>query len=406
MRLSAKHSRLSLAMLLASLSMVSPFSIDTFFPSFRAISAEFHLDAFQIQQTITAYMLPYACMSLVHGALSDALGRRPIVLWGLSLYALASLSCTLAPNFGTLLLCRALQGMTAGTGMTVGRAIVRDLYDGPQAQRLMSVITMIFGFAPAIAPVIGGWIHVTVGWRGVFGFLTLLGIALVIASALLLPETHPPAKRRPFALSALVASSWEVARHRESLLLSLASGFGSVVSFIGAAPTIVLDHWKLRETQFAWLFVPVIGGFVIGAMLSGRLAGRARRGKQLRIGFVLTFAGVVLRVALHAFMPAVPILAQQLLLFVSAIGIQIVMPVLSLRMLDLFPHQRGSAASVQSFISVALSGLTFGLMVPLLQDSLLHLAVGALVATSLSLFFSWAAGAGTPAEGAPRHAAR
>ena len=141
---------LGLAAVLALLSMVSPFSIDTFFPSFRAMQAEFRLSDLSIQQTLTAYMLPYAVMSLVHGPLSDAFGRRVIVLWGLSLYALASLACAFAPSFYALLAFRALQGMTAGTGLTVGRAIIRDLYDGPEAQRLMSAVTMIFSVAPAI----------------------------------------------------------------------------------------------------------------------------------------------------------------------------------------------------------------------------------------------------------------
>jgi len=145
---------IGLAALLAGLSMLSPFSIDTFFPSFRAISAEFSLSTLEIQQTLTAYLLPYAFMSLVHGPLSDALGRRPVVLAGLVLYAAASLACALAPGFGTLLAFRAMQGMTAGAGFTVSRAIVRDLYEGPQAQRLMALITMIFGLAPAVMPCI------------------------------------------------------------------------------------------------------------------------------------------------------------------------------------------------------------------------------------------------------------
>ena len=143
-------------------------------------------------------MLPYAVMVLLHGPISDAVGRRPVVLVGISLYALASLACAFAPNFAMLLVFRAVQGMTAGTGLVIGRAIVRDLHEGPQAQRLMAVITMIFGIAPAIAPVIGGWIHVALGWRSVFGFMVLIGLALVLASWVRLPETHPPARRLPF----------------------------------------------------------------------------------------------------------------------------------------------------------------------------------------------------------------
>src|SRR5262245_25336887 len=178
-----------MAALLAALAMVSPFSLDTFYPSFPAIAHEFSLTTWQIQQTITVYMVPFALMTLVQGPLSDALGRRPVVLAGLSIYSVASVACVLAPTFALLLAFRALQGMSAGVGMAVGRAIIRDLHEGPQAQKLMSTITMIFSVAPAIAPVLGGYIHVWLGWRYVFGFMVLTGIALATMSYLLLPET-------------------------------------------------------------------------------------------------------------------------------------------------------------------------------------------------------------------------
>lgn len=384
--------RLGLAILLAALSMVSPFSIDTFFPSFRAISAEFHLNEFQIQQTLTAYVFPYGFMALVHGPLSDALGRRPIVIWGLTLYALASIGCALAPSFATLIAFRAMQGMTAGAGMIAARAIVRDLYDGPQAQQLMSTITMIMGIAPAVAPILGGWIHVISGWRAVFVFMTLIGAGLVVASALRLPETHPPQQRRPFRLRALIAANWSVARHPESMLLATANGlsFAVVLMYIGAAPAIVLDQWKMTETQFAALFVPSIGGFVTGALVSGRLAGRTRRERQLRIGFAIMLAAVLVRCALHGSGVAVPVLAQQTLLFCSAAGVQIAGPILALRLLDLFPHARGSAASVQSFVALMIMAFVFGAVVPAIHGSLLGLAVGSGLAAMLSAGFTWA----------------
>src|SRR5882724_2327524 len=184
-----------MAALLAALAMVSPFSIDTFYPSFPAISQEFSLTTWQIQQTITVYMLPFALMTLIQGPLSDALGRRPVVLVGLLIYSAASIACVFAPSFAFLLAFRALQGMSAGVGMAVGRAIIRDLHDGPQAQKLMATISMIFSIAPAIAPVLGGWIHVWFGWRYVFGFMVIAGLTLSALSYALLPETHPFERR-------------------------------------------------------------------------------------------------------------------------------------------------------------------------------------------------------------------
>lgn len=371
-------------MLLAGLSMVSPFSIDTFFPSFRAMEADLNVSRWQMQQTLTAYMLPYAVTALFHGPLSDALGRRPVIIWGLSLYTLGSLACVLAPNFGSLLAFRAVQGATAGAGMVVGRAIVRDLYDGPQAQRLMSLVTLIFGVAPALAPVIGGWIHVALGWRAVFAFLALFGLVMVIASHIRLPETHAPEHRVPFSLRTLAAAAYRVICDRQFLLLALAASFNflGVFCYVGAAPSLILDHWKLGETQFIWLFLPIIAGFTLGATLSGRLAGRIPPMRQAGFGFALIVTTCTLRLLLHWQFGALPIWLQQIALFLSGIATQLVFPVLTLRMLDLFPQARGSAASMQSFVSLAVASLTVGVLVPLVQASLMHLAL-------LSAFSVW-----------------
>jgi DHA1 family bicyclomycin/chloramphenicol resistance-like MFS transporter len=379
-----------LAALLAALSMLSPFSIDTFFPSFHAIAADFSLSRWAVQQTLTVYMLPLSIMSLVQGPLSDAVGRRPVILVGISVYTLASIGCTFAPTFGTLLAFRALQGLSAGVGVIVGRAVIRDLYEGAQAQRLLSLVTMLFAFAPAVAPVIGGWIHVTLGWHGVFAFMTLFGAALWTATYVTLPETHPKEKRPHLHAGVLARTALTVVRHREFLLLAMAMGanFAALMSFIGAAPSVVVDHWHLAETQFANLFVPVIGGLVGSALISGRMAGRFTYAQQSHLGFLLVLSGSGLMTALHALVNEPPVLLQQIIIAVIAFGAQLASPTLSLRMLDLFPLARGSAASVQSCVSIAISALVFGFISPALGGSMLTLAAGSFVA-SLLAFGLW-----------------
>jgi DHA1 family bicyclomycin/chloramphenicol resistance-like MFS transporter len=375
-----------LAVLLAALSMLSPFSIDTFFPSFHAIAADFSLSKWAVQQTLTVYMLPLSIMSLVQGPLSDALGRRPIVLTGISIYTLASVGCTFAPNFTTLLVFRGLQGVSAGVGVIVGRAVIRDLFEGPQAQRLLSLVTMLFAFAPAVAPVIGGWIHVTMGWRAVFGFMALFGISLGVATYVTLPETHPLEKRAHLHVASLARTAWRVVQHREFLLLAFAMGanFAALMSFIGSAPAVVLDHWHLRETQFAELFVPVIGGLIGSAYISGRMAGVYTYAQQSRLGFLLVLAGSGFMTVLLAVINSPPILLQQVVIAIIAFGAQLASPTLNLRMLDLFPLARGSAASVQSCVSIAISALVFGVISPILNGSMLTLAAGSFVSALLA----------------------
>jgi MFS transporter, DHA1 family, multidrug resistance protein len=365
-----------LAVLLAALATVSPFSVDTFFPSFPAIEAQFGLSVWQMQQTLTAYLVPFAIMSLVLGPLSDALGRRPIVLAGLAVY-------TAAPSFAWLLSFRAVQGMSAGVGMAIGRAIVRDLHEGPEAQRLMSTITMIFGIAPAIAPVVGGWIHVAFGWRSVFGFMMLIGVTLMIVSYLRLPETHPEERRAPLQPGNLARTAWRIAAHREFILLAIAGGFTfcAMMTYLGAAPAIVLGLWHLTETQFAWLFVPIIAGFILGAWLSGRLAGRISGRRQVAAGFAVSLASSLLVLVLHANIHPLPIIVQEVFIGIDALGVQLVMPILVLGMLDLFPMSRGSAASVQSCVMLLTGAGCIGLAVPALAGSLPLLAAGSLSCT-------------------------
>jgi len=379
-----KGSHWGIAALLAALAMVSPFSIDTFYPSFPAISHEFSLSAWQIQQTITVYMLPFALMTLVQGPLSDALGRRPVVLVGLLVYSFASVMCVFAPSFALLLMFRALQGMSAGVGMAVGRAIIRDLHEGPQAQKLMSTITMIFSIAPAIAPVLGGWIHVWLGWRYVFGFMVLIGVSLVTMSYLLLPETHPFERRSRMDVGGLARTVLKVASTREFMQYAVALGvtFSSMITFIGAAPAVVMGHWHLRETQFAALFVPLICGILGGAWLSGRLAGKIPGSKQIKIGYALALSGSGLSVLLHAVAAEPPLFVQQVLITTLATGVQMMMPIYALRMLDLFPESRGSAASVQSCVMLGIGAVFLGGIVPAISHSMLALSLGSFLAAS------------------------
>src|SRR5688572_17845578 len=186
-----------LALLLGGLAMFGPFSIDTIFPAFPAIGTQFGADKLAMQQTISVYLIAYAAMSIVHGPLSDAIGRRRVILGGLTVFTAASVGCALATDLTTLLVFRALQGLSSGVGLIVGRAVIRDVLHGHDAQRLMSQVSMIFGVAPAVAPVIGGWILGWSHWPAIFWFLVAFSLVLLVVTWRTLPETHPPAARLP-----------------------------------------------------------------------------------------------------------------------------------------------------------------------------------------------------------------
>jgi DHA1 family bicyclomycin/chloramphenicol resistance-like MFS transporter len=378
-----------LAVLIGGLSMVSPFSIDTFFPAFHAMEVALQVDAWQLQQVLTAYMLPFAFASLIHGPLSDSFGRRRVMIGGMILYTVGSIGCMLAPNYESLIAARILQGATAGVGMVIGRAVIRDLYEGARAQKLMSATTMIFSVAPAIAPIIGGWVHVAFGWRAVFAVMVICGVIFATSAWWRLPETLPPAARVPFNARNLASMSLTVMRHREFLLLALAAAvnFSSLACYIGAAPTIVEKHWHMGETSYWQLFLPVIGGILAGAVISNRVAGRMELAKQVWIGFGLTFAASAARVVVHLAFVEPPLRMQQALLVIAAIGAQIAFPVLTLRMLDIFPTARGTAASVQSFVAILMTAVTFGIIAPFVLPQMSWIAFTSLALTSLASIF-------------------
>jgi len=375
-----------LAVLIGGLSMVSPFSIDTFFPAFHAMEKALHVDAWALQQVLTAYMVPFAFASLVHGPISDAVGRRPVMIWGMALYTVGSIACTFAPNYASLMAARMLQGATAGVGVVIGRAVVRDLYEGPRAQHLMSITTMIFSLAPAVAPIIGGWAHVAFGWRAVFAFMVICGLVFAFSAWWKLPETHPVAARIPFSARNLVSTSATVLRHREFLMLAIAAAtnFSSVAVLIGAAPSIIELHWGMSETSYGALFIPVIGGILVGAWCSGRIAGRFSLASQVRFGLMFTFGVALARVVLHLALTSVPIAIQQGLLFFAGFGAQFAFPVLTLKMLDLFPAARGTAASAQSFVALLITAFTIGVVSPHAQVQLRWLAWGSLAYTLMA----------------------
>jgi DHA1 family bicyclomycin/chloramphenicol resistance-like MFS transporter len=295
----------------------------------------------------------------------------------------------LAPNYYALIAARILQGATAGVGMVIGRAVIRDLYEGPRAQHLMSMTTMIFSIAPAVAPVIGGWVHVAYGWRAVFAVMVICGIVFSFSAWWRLPETHPVAARIPFNSRNLVTTSATVLRHPEFLMLALAAAvnFSSLAVFIGAAPAIIERHWHLGETSYWQLFLPVIGGILTGAIISTRVAGRMDLAKQVRFGFGLTFAAALIRILMHLALATPPRGLQQGILFFAAIGAQLAFPVLTLRMLDLFPAARGTAAAAQSFVALVITAFTLGVVAPFVLPRLEWIAWTSLAFTSLASFF-------------------
>ena len=366
-----------LAALLAALAMLGPFSVDAYLPAFPAIQDNLHATSIEVQQTLTAYMLAFAVMSLWHGALSDAFGRRNVVLLGLIVFAVGTLGCASAHSVHYLWIFRIMQGISAGAGVVVGRAIIRDLYSDAPAARLLSMVTMIFSIAPAIAPVLGGWVVTLFDWRAIFLVLLIFSVGLWWVCWQHLPETMPPERRQPFNPRFLAQSYWDIF---SSVLFQMKSGvvafnFGGMFLFIAGAPVLLPEHLHLGPSDFAWLFVPAVGGIFLGALAANRLAGKMHFSRQIGIGYAFMLAAVAFSVTYHAVLP--PALPWTVLpMFFYNFGSSIINPSATLLALDLFPHIRGTVASCQSFVTTLMGALVAGIIAPALTHSVLAMALG------------------------------
>jgi len=366
-----------LAFVLAALAAIGPFSIDTYLPAFRAMGEALSATPLQIQQTLTAYMATFAFMVLWHGALADRFGRRRVLLGSMTLFALASLVCALAPTIEWLWIGRALQGMSGGAGMVVGRAVIRDLHDGAHAQRLMSRVMLIFAVAPAIAPLIGGLLLTLAGWRMIFLFLAAFGGLLVYLTWRFLPETLPPAARHPLHPVALWRAYTRVLGSGAFLLLAgaVAFNFNGFFLYVLSAPAFLMNHLGLGEREFGWLFIPAVAGMMLGSTLSGRVAECWRPERTIAVGFAIMAVAVGCNVLIAAALqPGLPWSVAPIVLY--TFGMALSMPSLTLLALDLFPARRGLASSCQSFLQVGVNSVTAGVLAPVLWYSPLTLAAG------------------------------
>jgi DHA1 family bicyclomycin/chloramphenicol resistance-like MFS transporter len=371
-----------LTVILACLGMVGALAIDTYLPSIPAIGRAFEVGPVAVQQTLSVFLFTFAFMMLFHGTLSDSFGRRPVILAALALYTLGSVGAALAPSFGWLLAFRALQGLSAGAGSVIGQAIVQDRFSGAQAQKIMSHIMMVFGLAPAIAPVLGGWLHVHFGWRATFVFLAVFGTLMLLAVWRLLPESLPPEKRHAFHPGAIARNYLKVLGHPQFLLLSLAVGmaFGGLSLYIGSAANFVMEILHLPETAFAWMFIPLISGMVIGSSWGGKRASTHAPAKMQAIGYGLMLLACVMNVGYTAWAGAgVDVPWAVLPLMVYTFGLAVAMPAIQVGALGLFPDNRGLAASMLAFIQMMSFALVSGLVAPLLFGSAFRLACGVAV---------------------------
>jgi len=366
-----------LTFLVAACAAIGPFSVTTYMPSFTEIGQQFGATELQLQQSLTAYLATFSLMMLFYGALSDALGRRPVVLFALGVYLVASVGCMLSNSIGELTLFRAGQGLGAGSGMVVGRALLRDRYAGHEAQRVLAQVMMVFAIAPGVAPIIGGWLQAYWGWRSVFLFLSLVGGGVLTFALFALPETLPREQRQPFHPVRLFTNYLGMLKELRfiTLIAAVALNFGGMYVFIISAPTFVMKHLGLGVTEFGWLMIPTVSGMIIGNFVSHRVAAVWSPSRTVCWAYGVMLVAITLNLLAQGLLPiTMPWPVLPIMLY--SCGMSLAMPSLSLLVLNMQPTARGSASALQGFAQTANNAMIAGIWVPLLSGHRLLLALG------------------------------
>jgi DHA1 family bicyclomycin/chloramphenicol resistance-like MFS transporter len=381
-----KPGKQHLTVIAALLAMIGPFSIDAYLPSFPDIEIEFGISRAVLSQSLAVYLLAFSLSTLFWGPLADRFGRRLVILVSMALYTLGSIGCALAGNAEVFMFWRIVQGLAASGGFIAGRAMIRDAHDAEAAHRAMSQVMLLFALAPALAPVLGGWLHDQFGWRSVFWFLSIFG-GLLVLMGFFITETLAHEQRRSMHPSAVTRVYIRAILHPRfpALILCLALSFAGLFLYIAGAPTVIYNFLGLGSDDFGWLFIPIVAGLMLGATISGRLSHRWPVYRTISVGLlVMILATTINLVTVSMATAGIFTLVGPLVLYV--IGLSVMMPAITVLALDCLPGHRGTAASMQGFLQMMTNAGIASLAVPLLHGRWMNFVLGQVV---LVLLAAW-----------------
>ncbi len=341
----------ALVSLLTALVALGPVSVSLYVPSMPALAAEFRATPALVQQSFTIFVIGFAVAQLVYGPLADRFGRRPVLIGGLILYIAASLACALSTSIDEFLIARLVQGLGACVGPVVVRAIVRDRFERADAVRAFAFIGTAIALAPALGPLIGGFLEVWFGWQSAFLFLVGYGLLMTALVLARLEETVPqrdPSATDPARLIRNYASLLSNARYL-GYLAPITFCFGGLFAYNAAAPFLFIDRLGLSPDRFGMLAIFTVSTYATGSWLAGRLEGRL----SIRRTAIMGLAAAGLATALMLLLAGELSLARvigPMMLFVFGFGL--LMPACTAAALHPFPRIAGSASAMMGFLQM------------------------------------------------------
>lgn len=259
--------------LMGILTAIGPFSVDMYLPAFPAISDNLQVPRGDVERTLASYLVGLALAQLAYGPLADRYGRKVPMLTGLAVYTAASVGCALAGSIETLTWCRVLQAMGSAAGIVIPRAVIRDHYETQDAARAMSMLMLIMGLAPILAPLAGGQLLAFVGWRSLFWLMAAVSLSMFIATTLIMKESLAPERIQPLHASVIARNYLSLLRHRRFLAHSFAGGLGSagMFAYIICSPRVFIEYYGIAPQYYGLLFGANAAGLIIGSQVSARL---------------------------------------------------------------------------------------------------------------------------------------
>ncbi len=381
------------AIILGLLSVIGPFAVDMYLPALPTISADLGASVAATQLTLTAYFVSFGVFQIVFGPISDMVGRKPPLYFGLAVFGLGSIGCALAPSIEWLIAFRALQGIGASAVMLIPRAVIRDLHTGVEATRLMSLVMLVFAISPILAPLLGSGLIVPFGWRSVFVAVTIAAVLAFILILVMLPETRPPEHRIKASVRSVAGGFWHLLHDGYFLGVTFIGGLGmaSFFAFLASSSFIYMDHFGLTPFQYSLAFAVNAVGFIGASQFAASLGGRFGMGRVVTAAVVAytAFSLLLFGVTL-AGVDNLAVLMTGLFLAFACLGL--VVPSTMVLALD----NHGPIAGLASALSGTLTMFTGGVMIVLASVffngtalpmvSIIALcAVGALVLSYLTL---------------------
>ncbi|MCB1883300.1 MAG: multidrug effflux MFS transporter [Geminicoccaceae bacterium] len=366
-----------LVVLIASAAL-APFALQVFLPALPTIQASYAASPAEVQLTFSLSTLVVAFTSLLYGPLSDRIGRRPTMLFGIAVFVVGGLLCALAPSIEVLILARIVQAGGGGVGLVLARTMLRDLYPPERAAAAIAYVTMAMVVAPTLAPTIGGFVVGQSGWRAVFWLSTAVGVLLLLAAFPVLRETrHPLAPGTTPGPLTFASDFRRLVRSRRFVAYALLIAFcyASYFAFLAAAPYVVMTLMGLAPGAYGLLFITVSGTYAVGNFLAARLTPKVGIERMILVGTVVLVAAC-LAILAGVLLKGATVLGIFLPMAVMSIGQGFVMPNAQARLLGLFPDRAGSASGLAMFLQMGLAALAVQVVGSIQAGSALPMALG------------------------------